>query len=71
MKNISDELLVDTVVSLLDDQNGIPEKSVALLMQVISAINPTSKSLEYLAEASIFRGRAFLPEEDYEVDILD
>ena len=63
MKEVPDSLLVDLVVSLLDDQNGVPESSVSLLMQVISAINPDSKALEYLAEASIYRGRCFLPED--------
>lgn len=60
--NISDTLLTELVITLLDDQNGIPEESVSMLMEVISRINPDSQAIEYLAEASIFRGRAFLPE---------
>ena len=60
--NIPETLLTNLVISLLDDQNGIPERSVPMLMEVISRINPDSQAIQYLAEASIFRDRAFLPE---------
>lgn len=63
---VPEPLLHQLVVSLLDDQNGIPEASVGLLMEVISRINPNSESIQYLAEASIFRGRAFLPEDFFQ-----
>jgi hypothetical protein len=54
--------LINTVVLLLDDSNGISDEAFESLMQLIYKVKPDSRALEYMAETEGFKGRKFLNE---------
>lgn len=54
--------LVKTVQLILDDPHGITEDAHASLMELVYKINPQSRALNYLTEASNYKGRVFLEE---------
>lgn len=60
-------ILIKTVRLILDDSHGITEDAHGALMELIYKISPDSKSMNYLTNASNFKGRVFL-EEDLSVD---
>jgi hypothetical protein len=60
-------ILIKTVRQILDDSHGITEDAHGSLMELIFKINPESKSMNYLTNASNFKGRVFL-EEDLAVE---
>jgi len=61
MSNL-ENILVKTVVLLLDDSNGISDEAFESLMQLIYEVKPDSRALEYMAETEGFKGRKFLNE---------
>ena len=62
MNNNLEPVLIRTIQLLLDDQHGISEDAHSALMELAYKISPESKALDYLAGASVYKGRVFVEE---------
>lgn len=55
-------VLIRVIQLLLDDQHGISEEAHSALMELAYKVDANGKALEYLANASVYRGRVFVEE---------